>query len=196
MVDAGVLVRAMFDAYLQADYVFSDPAKRSLRAASYLDFAHVERYKTAKKVLSHDNAFSESLRASPKRSDGDKHNQAEYDRVKDQFLIEKNLDDGTVKRGPRTRNKWYEGDLSRLAKHVGKQAEYDVFVGLFHGCVHSSALAVNEGPKLVSPEHVLKLATTISARVAQINIEYNRLVIEDVNQRIIDTLCQSYFDAV
>ncbi len=54
MVDAGVLVRAMFDAYLQADYVFSDPAKRSVRAASYLDYAHVERYKTTRKVLSPD----------------------------------------------------------------------------------------------------------------------------------------------
>ena len=52
MVDAGMLLRAMFDAYLQAEYVLSEPSKALERANDYLDFEHVERYKQARKVTS------------------------------------------------------------------------------------------------------------------------------------------------
>jgi hypothetical protein len=43
MVDAGVLLRCMFDAYLQADYIVRDPAKQMERATMYLEFQHVDR---------------------------------------------------------------------------------------------------------------------------------------------------------
>ena len=71
----------------------------------------------------------------------------EYNRVKGKYLIEKRQADGRVKRGPQTRNTWYEGDLSILAQTIGRQAEYDAFVSDFNGCVHTSASPFMRGQR-------------------------------------------------
>jgi len=194
MVDAGTLLRAMFDAYLQADLIFRDPAKRAVLATDYLDFEHVERHKMAQKVLRHDNALTNVLKSSAKRPEGEKRLQQEFDRVKGTFLVEQKQSDGTVKRGPRTRDKWYKGDLPQLAKDGGKEVEYDAFVASFSGCVHSSAFAVRNGP-MFPEKHVLSLVSTFGARVAKMNVDYNQLEIGD-NRLILEELCKSWVDRV
>ena len=55
MVDAATLLRAMFDACFQAEFIFRDPPEREGRAKLYLDFEHVERYQMKNKVMQHDN---------------------------------------------------------------------------------------------------------------------------------------------
>ena len=40
-IDAGTLLRAMYDAYFQAAYLVSDPAKCTERADDYFEFEHV-----------------------------------------------------------------------------------------------------------------------------------------------------------
>ena len=69
MVDAGVLLRCMFDAYLQADYIVRDAAKQTERATMYLEFQHVERYKAEERVFRHSNPMTEILGNSPRRAD-------------------------------------------------------------------------------------------------------------------------------
>lgn len=81
-VDAAVLLRAMFDAYLQAAFVIHDVDARNERARAYLDFEHVERYKFEGKVTSHDNPVTNAVKASPNRPEGQKRLQEQYDRVK------------------------------------------------------------------------------------------------------------------
>jgi hypothetical protein len=183
MVDIGTLLRAMFDAYLQADYIFRDPAKRSQLAAQYLDFAHIEQYQMPRKVLRHDNSIANALKESPMKSDGEKRLQAEYDRVKDQFLIDE-------KKGPR--DKWYKGNLRQLAEAAGKVAEYDTFMASFSGCVHSSAFAVGRGP-MIPQEYVLSLASAFAARVAKMNVEYDQFDLGG-DQTVLDEFCKSWLD--
>jgi len=178
MVDAGTLLRAMFDAYVQADFIFRDPTKRAERATQYLDFEHVERYKMVNKIRRHDNPLTDVLESSAMRADGEKRLQQEFDRVKDQFTG--------------TRNKWYKGDLSQLSKAAGKEAEYDTFVNSFSGCVHSSAFAVKNGP-MVPLNDVLFLASTLATRVARINVEYNQLDLGE-ERMILDELCKGWLD--
>jgi hypothetical protein len=178
MVDAGTLLRAMFDAYVQADFIFRDPTKRADLPTAYLDFEHVERYQMVHKVPRHDNPLTDVLESSAKRPDGEKRLQQEFDRVKAQFAG--------------TRNKWYKGDLSQLAKAAGKEAEYDTFVTSFSGCVHSSAFAVNYGP-MVPEDQVLFLASTFAARVSKINVEYNQLNLGE-ERMILEELCKGWFD--
>lgn len=194
MVDAGVLLRAMFDAYLQAEYVVQDAAHQQDRATAYLDFEHIERYKTARRATSHDHPLSERLKSSPNRPEGEKRLLAEYERVKGRYLVEERKRDGAVKRGPATRNKWYPGDLAAIARDLGKEAEYDFFVATFHGCVHSSAFAVHRGPPL-SGRYVLHLASTIAARVARLNVSHNHLDLGDSHERLLETLCKDYGEA-
>jgi hypothetical protein len=189
VVDAGVLLRAMLDACFQAEYLVHDAENMNARASDYLEFEHVERYTFSKKVLSHNNHLADRLKSSPKRPEGEKKAQEEFDRVKDKFLVEKGQPDGTVKRGPRTRSNWYSGNLSTIAHTLGKQAEYDTFVTQFNGCVHSSAFAVHTG-LMLSPQHVLTLASKIAARVARLNVQHNRIDLGDFYGPIMDALCK------
>ncbi len=191
-VDAGTLLRAMFDAYIQAEYIVHDPSKANERARDYLDFEHVERFKLMNSVMKHDTPLSNHLKASPKRPEGEKRVQQEYDRVKSRYFFERKLADGTVKRGPRTRNTWYAADLYKLAQTLGKEDEYDTLLKTFHGCVHSSPFAVERGP-MVSPKHVLDWASTIAARVAKLNVEHHRIELDDPYGPILDALCRPYF---
>ena len=191
-VDAGTLLRAMFDAYIQAEYIVHDPCKADGRARDYLDFEHVERFKSVTSVVKHDTPLSNHLKASPKRPEGEKRLQQEYDRVKARYFVEKRRSDGTVKLGPGTRNTWYARSLSEIARTVGKEVEYDTLLKNFHGCVHSSPMAVGRGP-MVSAKHVLDWASTIVARVARLNIEHNRIELDDLYGRILDVLCKPYF---
>jgi hypothetical protein len=192
MLDAGALLRAMFDAYLQAEYIVSDPSMARSRANDYLDFEHVERYKRAHKVISYDNPFANQLKSSPRRPEGEQRLQMEYDRVKHRFLVEKRKSDGTIKQGPGTRTNWYLGSLADIARSLGKIDEYDILLATFHGCVHSSALAVRKGPT-VSREHILDWASTIAARVAQLSVRHNDLKISDFHAKILAALCKPYF---
>lgn len=193
MVDAGVLLRCMFDAYLQADCILRDSSTCEETATLYLDFEHVEKFKNSQRILRHDNALTKRLRVSPIKAKGEKRLQEEFDRVKDQYLVEKRQSDGSVRRGPRTRNKWYEGTLHQLAEAAGKLQEYDTFVTPFSGCVHSSAFAVGTGPQ-VAASNVLVLASTVAARVLIMNIRYNELEIDKAERELVQIFATSWLE--
>jgi len=191
-VDAGTLLRAMFDAYLQAAYIVHDPKDANQRAQDYIDFEHVERFKLVNSVMKHDTPLSRHLKASPKRQEGEKRMQQEYDRVKSRYFLERRLADGTVKCGPGTRNTWYAQNLFDLAVILGKEDEYDSLLKMFHGCVHSSPFAVGLGP-MVSADHVVDWASTIAARVTKLNVEHHKITLDELYSGILDALCKSYF---
>lgn len=192
MVDAGTLLRAMFDAYLQAERIFRDPAIPAELASQYLDFEHIERYRLQQTIMRHNNPLVDALRNSPHKDSGEMRVQQEYDRVKEKYLIEQKQCDGTVKRGPRTRDTWYQGTLHHLAQIAGREDEYDTFLASFNGCVHSSVFAIRHGP-LVPEAHIVFLASTFTARVAAINVDYNRLDI-GADRIILQEFCKTWLD--
>lgn len=165
-VDAGALLRCMFDAYLQAHLITRDAAESNRLAQMYLDFEHVERFKTQGKVIGHDNRLSRQLLASPHKEDGQRRLQEEFDRVKGPFLIEG--------KGDKTRDKWYKGTLQQLAADAGKLDEYDTFATPFSCCVHSGSFAVRGGP-LFPMKHMTMLASQLAARIVKMNVEYNKI---------------------
>jgi hypothetical protein len=191
-VDAGTLLRAMFDAYIQAGYIVQDKNDSEQRAQDYLEFEHVERFKLANSVMKHDTPLSSHLKASPRRPDGEKRMHDEYDRVKSRFFVERQRPDGTTKRGPGTRNTWYAQNLSELAKTLRKEDEYDSLLRMFHGCVHSSPLAVGRGP-MVSANRVVDWASTIAARVTKLNVEHHKIKLDELYDGILEALCKPYF---
>lgn len=163
MIDAGALLRAMFDAYLQAHYIYHDPCQRLSRAELYYDYVPVERYRNMMKALKHSHPVSVRLRASAKRPAGEAALKADYDRLKGRYPRH---------RGAGVRDHWYEGNLADLAASIGKEDEYDVFLSQFHGCIHSSAQALHFGPP-VTPPHVLSHATRLACRVASLLIAHH-----------------------
>jgi hypothetical protein len=193
LVDAGVLLRAMFDAYLQAEYVVQDPARQHERATEYLDYEHVERYR-AQGVLDLDHPIAEKLRCSPERPEGENRVRTEYERVKDKYLVGQRKSGGNKKRDQNVRKTWYPGDLAAIARGLGKEAEYRFFVATFHGCVHSGAFAIRLGPPIRS-NTVVHFASTIAARVARLNARHNRVDLGDVQRQLLERLCKDYGDA-
>jgi hypothetical protein len=188
MVDAGVLLRCMFDAYLQADYIVRDPAKRAERATLYLDFQHVEQYKAEEKLFRHKNPLTDILGSSPRRTGGQARTRAEFERVKCAFLRKDKGSARSLKKVPETRDQWYEGNLGQLAEAAGRKDEYDTFVYPFSGCVHSSSYAVSKGPP-VTAEYLMQFASTLAARVVNINVQYNQLALGD-DQAILEEMCK------
>lgn len=182
MVDAGTLLRALYDAYLQAEYLVSDPKQSLVRASDYFDFEHVERYKSMTKMLNAGNWIANRLKWSPKRREGEKENEQKYNEVKDRFLRKPT--------GSSTRNQWYPGDLRKIADVTGKSDEYDTLLATFNGCVHSSASALHNGPP-VKANHVLTAASTIAAKVARLNVVHNTLTLSPDFQRLLAVLCNS-----
>jgi hypothetical protein len=193
-VDAAILLRCIFDAYLQANLIYQDPAKREELAELYLDFAHVDRFNAKNKTLRHTNRLSRGLKAGPHRPEGELRLQREYDRVKARYYKKERWKDGTTKLGPGVRDKWYEGNLPKLAETAGKQAEYDTFITQFSGCVHSSAYSVEVGP-LLNGEHISLLASGFTARVVRMNIQHNGLALSAEDLEIIDEMTKSLLDA-
>ncbi len=193
MVDAGSLLRVMFDAYLQAEYVVGNEREASERAKDYLEFEHVEKYKRVQAVTEFDNSFTRKLKASPHRPSGEKRLQEEYDRVKSRYFTEKRLKNGKVKRGPGLRPHWYRGSLANVAKSLGKSDEYRILLSTFHGCVHSNPFAIRFGPP-ISRDVVLHWASRIALRVARLSVAHNDIQLSKLHAKMLDSSCKPYFN--
>jgi hypothetical protein len=184
-IDAGSLLRVAYDAFLQAAYIVHDPVESSKRAADYLDYADIERYLLTQKVIRYDNPLANRLRNSPKRTEAEPPQRARFDSIKHRYQ----KPDG---RG--VRDRWYAGDLRRIAKCVGRVEEYDLFCSQTNGCVHSSAYHVSQGPAF--PEQwIADFVLIFACRVAQLCLDRFPLPItSDSRQVILDAAKTSFID--
>jgi hypothetical protein len=187
MIDAGTLLRAMYDACFQAEYMVYEPDKSVMRATDYFEFEHVERHKFMERMLAHSNWIAERrLKASPKGQAGEEQNKRQYDRVRARFGKGKNQSDST-------RNRWYPGNLLQIAAAIDKTDEYDSFLAVFNGYVHSSDFALQFGPPQ-SAAYVLDMASTIVAKLALFNVEHNRIELSTTYKKLLELLCSSQGD--
>jgi hypothetical protein len=182
MVDAGSLLRAVMDAYLQASYIVDDTEQRESRATDYFDFEHVEKYKSLEKFIKYDNWLSNRIKTSPRRAEGEMRVRNEYDRVKARFQ----------ERNGRTRNHWYQGSLFDLADSINRKEEYDLILSKLNGCVHSSASATLHGPP-ISPEFILDWTSTYTARVAILGIQLCGIELESLHVEMLNLLSERHF---
>lgn len=181
MIDAGTIIRAMYDAYFQAEFVTCDREQSIQRATDYFEFEHIEKYILFERILTHSNWIAERLKLSPKREVGQKENKRQFERVKNRFPLGKKQKD-------KTRSHWYPGNLAGVAKDIDKADEYDTILALFNSSVHSSAFAVNSGPPISSGQ-VLNMASTIVAKTARLSVVHNKIKLSDTHQQILDLLC-------
>jgi hypothetical protein len=118
--DGAAIIRCMYDALIQAMYIADDPSVADERGQLYLDFEHIEQHKLTQEVVRQMSGLARYLAMSPLRSEGERRNQEEFDRVKDRYLVSRRGKDGSAE----VRNHWYVGDLRELARGVGKEEEY------------------------------------------------------------------------
>lgn len=191
-VDVGTLLRAMYDAYLQAAWICRDPSTSNSLAQDYIDFEHVERFNLMRAVLRHETPLTRRIRASPGRDHGEPQLNEKYDQVKGRYLKQNKNKGGNANHRPSVRNIWYRGTLADVASKLGSMGEYDFLVRHLHGCVHSSSLAVQKGP-LVPAEHQLHWASKIFARVAVLSVKHNQIVLDETIVQVLDVLSNPDF---
>lgn len=187
--DCAAILRCMFDACIQAAYLFIDPKEREDRARLYLDYEHVERFLLSTEIASRNNPLSKSIAASPLRPEGEKRNRKEFDRVKAKYLVKKST------RPDHVRNTWYRGDLRTLAKTIGKEQEdeYIVFVKRSHGSIHSSRMAVSKGPSITG-KNFCYFASLLACRVARMVVENDSLSVTSSSAEMIASHATSPLD--
>ncbi len=77
------LIRAMFEISLQFEYLMQEP---ELRGEQYCEFSHITRHEKMQAIVENPAGYvSRRLSSSPKRAEGEKRNQAEYERVRPRF---------------------------------------------------------------------------------------------------------------
>ena len=119
------IIRSLFDLTVQFEYLMRDPQPR---AALYLEFEHVTKYRLEQAWLKLPGQIGRDLRASEDRTEGEKRNREAYDRVQSQYV---------VKQGKkRLRMHWYPGSLRSLAEIVERTAEYDAVYGMHSAWAH------------------------------------------------------------
>ena len=181
MVDVGTLVRAMYEAYLQAAFILHEQARQRERARLYLDYEHVEKRIVLGKIFKHDTFVSRALKRSSLLPTSEVRMEAQYDRVKDRYLNQKRRE---------IHDKWYEGTLRDLANAIGEKADYDFFMSAFHGYVHSSAFAIRTGPPF-QPRDVMTIVSFLASKVAHLAIARFGLQLQPEQQAVIEANCRT-----
>jgi hypothetical protein len=140
--DSCAILRACYDAFIQAAWIVNDPATATDLANDFLDFYYIERHKFWKKLQASGATMMKArLMNSPLRPAAEPVLNAEFDRVKHRF---------EVKREPgkpvKYRDNWYKGNLSQLAEKTGWADEYNLILASLHSSVHSGIYAItNKG---------------------------------------------------
>lgn len=137
--DAVSMLRMLFDAMWQAEYLMHDPSQCEARASLFLDWKWVERYQSMERVDTCDLAIARHLRTSPKRRAAEPEIRRRFETVKHRYLTPKG----------RIRAHWYEPpNLSKLTREIERQNEYQWFQPLLSGAVHSAVWTLDDGPML------------------------------------------------
>jgi len=137
-----LIIRALFELALQFEYLMQDPAAR---AQQYLDFTWVTKRRRSKAVAENPSGpISRFIASSPDRATGEARNEAEYQRVRNRFVVVK---------GKRNRvaDNWYCMPVSKLAEVVGWDGEYRLWYALGSAWSHGEPLATEA--KSMFPGH-------------------------------------------
>jgi len=154
--DGMTLLRAMYDAHIQALYILSDSAQADERAQLFLDFRWIEQRRMQKIIEGNPTRLAKKLLQSPKRAEGEAERDANYQKLRPKYL---------TKDGKKDRGDWYAGTLRDLAYAVGLESEYEIVQKDLSGAVHSTPTALLSGPSFSKPEHLVLLGWRLMFRV-------------------------------
>ena len=111
------LLRAMYDAHLQALYILANDHQANARAQLFLDYRWIEQRRMQNLIERNETDMARALLRSPKRAEGEAEREENFQRLKPKYL---------TKDGKRLRRDWYEGNLFDLAKGVGLGPECEL----------------------------------------------------------------------
>ncbi len=184
--DGMTLLRAMYDAHLQALYILADQKEADARAQLFIDFRWIEQRRMQELLERNPTRFAKTLFESPKRAEGEAVREANYQKLRLKYLTKKGKD----------RADWYPGTLRELAEAVGLESEYEILQRLLSGAVHSSPSALLVGPAFSDAEHVLLVGWRIMFRVLGRIAEHHGVELTDEMRQEVRDSMRNLFDQV
>jgi hypothetical protein len=172
--DGAVILRAIYDAMLQALYILADPAHCETRAARYLDFRWVEHHNFIDRFDKSPTYLGRRISQSPLRAGAQPGIEQEFQRVRGAF---ENAKGGL-------RGSWYEGTLRDLARAVARESEYDILQKHLSGAVHSSAFGL-QGASLYQGALLMVIAWRFSFRVLGKLADYAQIELDEHERELI-----------
>lgn len=145
-----LFIRALFELALQVEYLLDDPEPRASR---YKDFLWVTKHRDTKAIADNPTGpLSTWIAQSPLRPAGEARNQAEYDRVRPQFVRK-------ARRGQeRVAQNWYGMTVRQLAAHVGWEGEYRIWYSACAAWSHADPFATQATPHWSTDTNILLAA--------------------------------------
>ena len=181
--DAASILRTNYDVMLQGLYIMEDSAKQEERANLYLDFMCVERVQRIKLMDSSETDLAKYLSGSPRRPCAEPEIEKQFEDVRAKY---------TNKKG-KPRRDWYPGNLRKLARDTGLEAEYELMQKLLSGVVHSSPLTLKEGP-LVRGFNLMDWHWRFAFRILGAYAEYKGCVLDEEERKLIDLARKNVFN--
>lgn len=181
--DGAMILRGIYDTMLQSLYILADPSRRESRARLYLDFYWVERHTEIELFDQNPTVLARKLKTSAKRAQAEPEIDTEFQRVRSTFLNSR----GKLRRA------WYAGSLRELAKEVGFESEYEILQRQLSGAVHSSPLALKDGPRYPA-RFVLRLAWHFSYRVLGRFADFKGVSLDEHERQVVDISFKNVYD--
>lgn len=183
--DGMTLLRAMYDAHLQALYILADPAQADERAQLFIDYRWIEQRGMQKLLEGNSTALAQALLKSPKRAEGEAAREENYQRLRPKYLTRKGKD---------VRRNWYPGSLRELAREVGLESEYEILQRDLSGAVHSSPTALLAGASFSEPQHLLLVGWRLMFRVLGRIAQHHGAPLGDEHEEIVRDAMANLYD--
>lgn len=184
--DSETILRAIFDAHVQARYIFCDPAKTDERGTLYVEFAHVEKWKITETIDSSSTAFAKEVAADPLYIANRAGILAAFNRVKAKY---------PKPDGKGVRHHWYPGSLREIAAGISSalRDEYDLLLRGLHEATHSSPVALGKCVK--SPKTTLHAGGWLCAiRVLNCVLQHHSIELADEKEKkLIEIFSKPFF---
>jgi hypothetical protein len=152
-----LFIRAMFELALQFEYLMAEPQSRG---RAYLDYSHITKHEQARALAANPvGPISEWIAESPDRTEVEKRNKENYERVRAKFTSK-------TKRGEeRLSRNWYCMSVHDLAEKVGWSGEYRLWYTSCSAWAHCDPFSTQGGVGLSAVEPVLVIVLSYYARM-------------------------------
>jgi len=170
-----MILNGIYDATLQSLYIFRHPSKQLERAELYIDYYWIEKCRQINLIDRNPAWMAKKLKDSPLRSSAEPDIKSQLQRVENRYRTS----NGGLRR------QWYPGTLETLAHDVGLTSEYEMLQRHLSGFVHSSYLAISDGPWF-KDFFLMHCAWQFSFRVLGRFAEYKEVPLTDDEREVVN----------
>ena len=183
--DCAVILRCMYDAFLQMRWIAVGPNDPDKMGQLYLGFQVIENFTLMKYVLSQKDDMSQRVASSPLRKQRHPRLRDEYDKAKVYY---------PNSNGKGVRKQWYPGSLYSLAKELHATEEYTWFVRVNNSSVHTGPRAMFHYSD-ANAHQIESLSAMVLMRGLGILKMHYRLALSRVAMEVIDAYSNSRLTA-